>query len=110
MQLNAALRELVEARDQALAAAQQAARARDEGLALAAHDLLEPLTVISSVAQLQHRRAIKSGAPGTEPVLQAMEYIEANASKMAEQLVELLGSTRLEIGDVLELHPSQRLR
>jgi hypothetical protein len=39
-----------------------------------------------------------------------MEYIEANASKMAQQLVELLGSTRLEIGDVLELHPSQRLR
>ncbi len=105
MQLNAALRELVEARDQALAAAHQAALTRDEVLALAAHDLLEPLTVINSVAQLQHRRSMKSGTPGTEPVLKAMEYIEASASKMAQQLMDLLGSTRLEIGHVLELHP-----
>jgi DNA-binding response OmpR family regulator len=106
IQLNVALRELVQARDQALAAAHQAALSREEGLALAAHDLLEPLTIISSVAQLQHRRCLKSGTPATEPVVQALAHIEANAAKMAQQLMDLLGSTRLEIDHVLGLRLS----
>ncbi len=100
VQLNAALRELVEARDRALAAAGQADRARDESLALAAHDLLEPLTVIKSVAQLRHGRSVQMGTPDSDPLVQALAQIEANASKMAPQLVELLGGRPLQIGQV----------
>jgi len=101
LQLTAALRKLVQVHDRALADGGMDAPSGDEGLALAAHGLLEPLTIIKSVAQLHRAQSVEAGTLDADPIVQALTLIEANASKMACQLVELLSGTRLEIGQVL---------
>src|SRR5205823_3332467 len=58
--------------------------ARDDFMATVSHDLKSPLTFIKGIAGLRRRRAID--APETEPLLEALEQIEASAGRMALQL------------------------
>jgi DNA-binding response OmpR family regulator len=95
VQLNTALRELVDARDVAQAEAEQAARARDELLTVAAHDLCLRLTAIEGLARLQHTQAVEARAPESDPLVMALKQIEADAAKMARQLERV---ARLEFG------------
>src|SRR5438309_5952234 len=53
--------------------------ARDDFMATVSHDLKSPLTFIKGIAGLRRRRAID--APETEPLLDALEQIEASAGR-----------------------------
>ena len=83
--------------------AQDAIRARDEFLASAAHDLKTPLTVVRGMAQLLRRRTVRPAAPDAAGLAEGLQGIDAAATKMGQQLDELLDATRLEAGQRLEL-------
>lgn len=74
---------------------------RDEFMSTVSHDLKSPLTFIKGMASLRRRRA----RPTTEnqPLLDALEQIEASAGRMAQQLDEIVDATRLHAGATLEL-------
>ena len=74
---------------------------RDEFMAAVSHDLKSPLTFIKGMANLRRRRAIVT--PETEPLLVALDQIEASAGRMALQLDELVDASRLQAGRPLEL-------
>ena len=74
---------------------------RDEFMAIVSHDLKSPLTFIKGMAHLRRRRA--EATPQTEPLIDALEQIEASAGRMAQQLDELVDASRLEAGRPLEL-------
>jgi signal transduction histidine kinase len=75
--------------------------ARDEFTAAVSHDLKSPLTFIKGMATLRRRRATVT--PETEPLLDALQQIDACAGRMALQLDELVDSSRLQAGRPLEL-------
>jgi signal transduction histidine kinase len=83
--------------------AQDATRIRDEFLSAAAHDLKSPLTSIKGIAQLLHRQVTRRDVPGSERLQQGLERIDAGATRMGQQLDELLDLTRLQMGQQLEL-------
>lgn len=74
---------------------------RDEFMATVSHDLKSPLTFIKGMANLRRRRSIQM--PETEPLIDALDQIEAAAGRMAQQLDELVDATRLQSGRELEL-------
>jgi signal transduction histidine kinase len=74
---------------------------RDEFMATISHDLKSPLTFIKGMAHLRRRRA--EVTPETEPLIDALDQIEASAGRMAQQLDELVDASRLEAGRPLEL-------
>jgi signal transduction histidine kinase len=65
------------------------------------HDLKSPLTFIRGMASLRRRRAVVT--PETEPLVDALDQIEASAGRMSQQLDELVDASRLEAGRTLEL-------
>jgi signal transduction histidine kinase len=79
----------------------QEIKALDEFVANVSHDLKAPLTFIKGLAALRRRRAVHT--PETAPLLDALQQIEASATKMARQLDELVDASRLESGAPLEL-------
>ena len=83
--------------------AQEAVRVRDEFLSAAAHDLKTPLTVVKGVSQLVQRQLIRTEMQGLERLLEGLATINETATKMGEQLDELLDLTRLQAGQPLEL-------
>jgi excisionase family DNA binding protein len=83
--------------------AQDAVRTRDEFLSAAAHDLKTPLTAVKGLAQLLRRQVARTDLPGSERLMQGLERIDASATKMGQQLDELLDLTRLQLGQQLEL-------
>jgi signal transduction histidine kinase len=92
--------------DAARAEAEDAAAARDQLLAAAAHDLKSPLTEITMVAQLSRRRLEHTStaqSPGATLVRQ-LATIEANAQRMAGLVDELLDAARLQAGRSLSLN------
>lgn len=74
---------------------------RDEFMSTVSHDLKSPLTFIKGMANLRRRRA--QPTPENQPLLDALEQIEASAGRMAQQLDELVDATRLQAGATLEL-------
>jgi excisionase family DNA binding protein len=83
--------------------AQDAIRTRDEFLSAAAHDLKTPLTSVKGMAQLLRRQAGRAATPGSERLVEGLARIDATATKMGQQLDELLDLTRVQMGQQLEL-------
>lgn len=73
---------------------QESARARDQFLAVAAHELRSPLTSMKGFAQLLLRRANRSQA-GVE-WLSPLETIDTQVNRMAELVNRLLDVSRIE--------------
>jgi signal transduction histidine kinase len=87
--------------EEATAGLRHEIQARDDFTATASHDLKSPLTFIKGMASLRRRRAVRT--PETEPLIDALEQIEASAGRMAQQLDELVDAGRLQTGRPLEL-------
>ncbi|MCA1644771.1 MAG: hybrid sensor histidine kinase/response regulator [Chloroflexi bacterium] len=90
--------------EQATAELRQEITARDEVTAALSHDLRSPLTFIKGMANL--RRRVATVTPETQPLVRALEQIDASAGRMALQLDELVDSSRLQAGRALELRRS----
>lgn len=71
------------------AAAEAAVRARDELLAVASHDVKNPLTVIKGTADALLRLAQAGRLPSTEHVAERLERISNAAGRASDQLDEL---------------------
>lgn len=80
-----------------------ALRTRDEFMAAAAHDLRTPLTSIKGMAQLLHRQVARTDLPESARLLEGLTGIDASATRMVEQIDQLLDLTRLQTGQPLEL-------
>jgi signal transduction histidine kinase len=83
--------------------AQDGIDARDEFLSTAAHDLNTPLASVKATAQLLRRKLVREDTPDLERLLAGLASIDATATKMGQQLDELLDVTRLHMGERLEL-------
>ncbi|HZQ38526.1 MAG TPA: PAS domain-containing sensor histidine kinase [Dehalococcoidia bacterium] len=84
--------------------AQQAVRMRDEFLATASHDLRTPVTSIKAFAQMLARRADRVERVPAPEIADAVQAIEAAASRITAHLDELLDLSRLHAGQPLELN------
>ena len=99
---NRALNLELEARiDVATAELRQQIKLRDEFISTVSHDLKSPLTFIKGMASLRRRRALP--VPENQPLVDALEQIEASAGRMAQQLDELVDASRLQAGTTVEL-------
>jgi signal transduction histidine kinase len=79
-------------------AAQEAVRARDEFLSVAAHELRTPITSLRGYAQLTLRQYEKAGPPDPERVRRALHVIDQQSAKLAHLVGQLLDSARIEAG------------
>ncbi|MGH2356194.1 MAG: histidine kinase dimerization/phospho-acceptor domain-containing protein, partial [Chloroflexota bacterium] len=75
----------------------------DEFLAVAAHDLKNPLAVISGRAQLLRRQVTRLDTPATEKLLDGIGRIEATTNQMVTLINELLDVARRQLG-----HPREQ--
>ena len=78
-------------------AAQRATRARDDVLAVVAHDLRNPLNAILMRARLLRQRAV---AGGEEVPAEQAERIERAAHRMNALIQDLLDTSRIEAGEL----------
>jgi signal transduction histidine kinase len=76
-------------------------RVRDEFLSSAAHDLKTPLAGIKGMTQLARRRLERGTDPAT--LDKGLASVEANVTRMAALLEDLLDVTRLHLGRPLDL-------
>jgi signal transduction histidine kinase len=104
LMLNTALREAAEERDHALAAAEDAMRARDEFLASASHDLKNPLVTIKGAAQIAQRLIARQGEIDHARLNALLGSIDAAATRLTAQIQELLDVARMRVGHPLELN------
>ena len=74
--------------------AQEAARARDQFLAVAAHELRSPLTSMKGFAQLLLRRAKRT--TGGEEWITPLQTIDAQVNRVTELVGRLLDVSRIE--------------
>jgi signal transduction histidine kinase len=82
--------------------AQEAARTREDLLAIVAHDLNSPLTAIKATADLLQRQAA-AGRLDPAPAADGLARISWAATGMAVQIEDLIDATRLRAGQPLEL-------
>ena len=82
--------------------AQEAARQREQLLAVVAHDLKNPLMAIKGSADLLQRRA-RTGRLDPERLTDRLTMIGQAAMAMTAQIGELLDAARLQAGQPLEL-------
>ncbi|HEU5314580.1 MAG TPA: ATP-binding protein [Chloroflexota bacterium] len=80
-------------------AAEAAVRARDELLAVASHDVKNPLTVIKGTADTLLRQAVSGRLPETPRVAERLARISDAAARAAAQLDELRDVARGSAGD-----------
>jgi excisionase family DNA binding protein len=91
----------------ALEEAEAALRARDEFLAVAAHELRNPLAGLSLHAQLARRRFGRAGALESAQVEHALSGIAEQAERLSSLVDRLLDVSRLEAGQLaLEPQPT----
>jgi signal transduction histidine kinase/CheY-like chemotaxis protein len=84
-------------------------RAREELLAIVAHDLRNPLTTVTTAAGLMRRSLPALGAQQLAPKLNS---IERSAQRMNHLIQDLLDLARFQAGTLIlrqELHPAQEL-
>lgn len=78
-------------------------RQKDAFLSAAAHDLRTPLTAIKGRTQMLSRRLRRRGFAGDDPLLADLDRIDTTIAKMTTVISELLDTTRLEMGNRLDL-------
>jgi signal transduction histidine kinase/CHASE3 domain sensor protein len=76
---------------------------RDDFLATAAHDLKNPLTVISGLAQILMRRVAPLEDAEEGRIGDGLSTIYRTARNMTQQIGELLDTTQLQMGKTLSL-------
>lgn len=93
------------AREQALAReqaargeAEAAARAREEFLSIAAHELKTPVTGLRASTQLLLRILDRAGTVEPKRLRTSLEGIEHQSAKLARLIAELLDATRIDTG------------
>ncbi|HEX2914909.1 MAG TPA: GAF domain-containing protein [Chloroflexia bacterium] len=87
-------------------AAQEAIRARNEFLSVAAHELKTPVTSLKGHSQLVMRQINRFGQADPARVSRAMEVINQQSDKLAHLVDQLLDVSRLETGRMsLTLQP-----
>lgn len=78
-------------------------RQKDEFLATVSHDLKNPLTAISGMAQLLQARAARPQGLDQQRLAEGLETIRATAQQMNHLLTELTDITRLHMDRPLDL-------
>ena len=91
--LNAALRESVQERDQAVSDLQRALQTRDEFLASASHDLKNPLASIKASVQLLQRRLDRPEGADPNRIREGLQRLDSTVTRAAGLVEELLGLT-----------------
>lgn len=87
--------------------AEAALRARDEFLAIAAHELKTPVTSLAGYAQLVRRQLARDQRLDPDGIARALGVITGQAEKLSRLLNQLLDLSRLEDGKlILERHPT----
>lgn len=89
----------------ALGRAQQALRERDAFVSVAAHELNTPLTALKGLAQVHRRRIARLNSIEPARVCAILDQIDAQATKVAQLVLQLLDLSRLESGQ-LPLKPA----
>ncbi len=78
--------------------AQEAIRARDRFLSIAAHELKTPMTSLRGFVQLAMRQLERDGCLDPAQARQALRVIDQQSRKLAGLISQLLDVTRLEAG------------
>ncbi len=86
--------------------AQEAIRARDEFLSVAAHELKTPITSLRGFAQVTIRHLQKEGTPDPLRLHRALEVIDLQSEKLTRLVVQLLDVARIQAGRLV-LHREQ---
>jgi signal transduction histidine kinase len=103
---NKSLREVADARDDALHRLRTAIRERDAFLAAISHDLKTPLTVIKGNAELLSGQFKDGGAPDRARVAKGLEKITANTGRLTTLVDQLLWLAQLEMDQPVDLNHS----
>jgi signal transduction histidine kinase len=82
-------------------------RSRDEFLGSAAHDLKTPLTSIKGISQVLRRRVERNGTVDPDRLAAGLVSIDASATRMSQQIDELLDLARSPGGQPLQLQREQ---
>jgi PAS domain S-box-containing protein len=85
--------------------AQQAARAREEFLSIASHELKTPLTSVKASAQLLSRRLEREGLTGAR-LTNVTGHLHREIARLETLVADLLDATRIQQGR-LELRPAR---
>jgi len=96
--------ELAELRQQ-VAELREAVRARDDFLAIAAHELRNPMTPIMAVAELALKAALDAGSACPPRVTTLLERMQLLTQDFIQRSMRLLDVSRIEAGN-LRLEPS----
>lgn len=99
LKLHAALAATTAAR----AEAEAATKARDEFVAMVAHDLRNPVAAVKGHLQMLRRRAARGEVPPAEQLVERLEKIEATLMTLSAQVDELHEATLLQAGRALRL-------
>jgi PAS domain S-box-containing protein len=103
----AAQHQLLLAREQAARAmAEAAVHTRDELLAIISHDLKNPLTVIKGYTQVLQHHLTTVGLAVDKQIAPSLQMIDAEATKMASLIDELLDVAHIQSGRAIELRCS----
>jgi signal transduction histidine kinase len=102
--LHARLRALNQRIEAARAEAEAAVRAREQVLAVVAHDLKSPLSGISMSAQLAERLLARTDRDERQRVRDRLRDIEGGARRMVGLIDDLLDVAHLRAGQVLQLN------
>lgn len=78
--------------------AQEAVRARDEFLSVAAHELKTPITGLRGFAQLLARRLEREGRVDPDQLQRALRSIDQQSARLAQLVSHLLDVARIESG------------
>ncbi len=85
-------------RDRLYREAQDAIKARDEFLSVAAHELKTPITNLLGFSQLMLRQLGKGGAPDPQRLQRSLTAIDLQSKKLAHLVSQLLDISRIEAG------------
>jgi PAS domain S-box-containing protein len=78
-------------------------RQKEAFLSSVSHDLRNPLTSILAMAQVLQRQIARGDEPGQPRLAEGLSVIEQAAQDMADQIRELLDTSRLQMGRPLDL-------
>ncbi len=92
-----------QAESQARTTAELATRMRDELAAIISHDLKNPITTILGYTQLLQRRVTTLPQAISERIARNLLAISTAATQMSAQLDELVDSSRMRTGELLDL-------